>query len=317
MRIDPGPGVRLMKVYVEGYGDVAFWRTIFNHYESPTLRFEIGVPYRADMAKGKQTLLKMYQELEPDREDVLLCMDSDFDYLFNSVNRQSYVVNHAPNIFHTYAYAFENYLCYAPSLHNVCVKSTKNDVRIFDFEHFLTEFSKTVYPLFLWYAHAALSGTENYFPLIDFRTSVKINYLDLADNGRNTIEWLARQVEKRIDTLTGKYPSLLEQLPQFEKDLRARGVAPENAYLYMQGHTLMDNVVMVALNAVCEQLKLMVGNNIASSQMTGQTLRNEMSNYSNELRNVRDTLLDNENYKDCFLYLKLRSDIETYLAGVV
>ena len=40
-------------------------------------------------------------------------------------------------MFHTYAYATENYLCYAPSLHNVCVKATKNDTRIFDFVKFM------------------------------------------------------------------------------------------------------------------------------------------------------------------------------------
>ena len=42
-------------------------------------------------------------------------------------------------MFHTYAYATENYLCYAPSLHNVCVRATKNDTRIFDFERFMDD----------------------------------------------------------------------------------------------------------------------------------------------------------------------------------
>jgi len=310
-RLKTDPGVEIKKVYVEGYSDVAFWRGIFTHYENERLRFEISIPLRPDMAKGKQVLLKM---LENERYgDAILCMDSDFDYLFGSHNQQSKLINHAPNLFHTYAYASENYLCYAPSLHNVCVKATKNDVRIFDFERFLAEYSKAIYPLFVWYSHSAFSKNENYFSLIDFRTSVKLNYVEVEDNGRGTIEWLYRQVGKRLESLESKHLRSKERLPEFEKMIRGRGVTPENTYLFMQGHTLMDNVVMVALNAVCEKLKAMAGNNIAISRMTGQALRNEMSNYTNELRNVREILLDNENYKDCFLYRNLRADIEEYL----
>jgi len=310
-RLDPGPGVEVRKVYVEGYSDVAFWRGIFDRYESDKLRFEISVPLRPDMAKGKQVLLKILEEQDG---DAILCMDSDFDYLFGTRNHQSRTINTSPNLFHTYAYASENYLCYAPSLHNVCVKATKNDVRIFDFTHFMAEYSKAIYPLFLWYSHSAYNNNENFFPLIDFRTSAKLNYVETENNGRGTIEWLCRQVEKRIASLESRHPGAKESLSEFEKSIRARGVTPENTYLFMQGHTLMDNVVMVALNAVCEKLKAMAGNNIAVSRMTGQALRNEMSNYTNELRNVREILLDNENYKDCFLYTKLSEGIKQYIS---
>ena len=309
-RLATGPGVEVKQVFVEGYSDVAFWRGIFNRYESERLRFEVSVPHRADMAKGKQVLLKI---LEEQGDTVILCMDSDFDYLFNSGSRQSYTVNHTPNLFHTYTYASENYLCYAPSLHGVCVKATKTDVRIFDFERFMADYSRAIYPLFLWYAHSALCSNENYFKLIDFRTSVKLNYVEINNNGRSTIEWLQRQVEKRLTSLEQRYPKSKEEMPAFEKEICARGVSPEDTYLFMQGHTLMDNVVMVLLNAVCDQLKLIAGNNIATSSMSGQTLRNEISNYHNELRNVREILLDNENYKECFLYKKLCADIERYI----
>ena len=81
----------------------------------------------------------------------------------------------------------------------------------------------------------------------------------------------------------------------------------------MQGHTLMDNVVTVMLNAVCDQLKMMSTTRISASTKTGVALRNELSNYNNALRNVRDILLDNEDYKECPLYRRLERDIERYL----
>lgn len=45
------------------------------------------------------------------------------------------------------------------------------------------EYSCTIYPLFLWYAYSAQLSSENVFPLIDFKSAVRIGYLDLADNG--------------------------------------------------------------------------------------------------------------------------------------
>ncbi|MDR0509698.1 MAG: DUF4435 domain-containing protein [Rikenellaceae bacterium] len=311
-RLPLAPSARLFRAYVEGYGDVSFWRGIFDEFETERLRFEIDVPQRSDLAKGKQALMKMIEN--GPRPDEIFCMDSDFDYLFDGASRQSHIINTSANIFQTYAYASENYLCYAPSLHYVCVKATKNDVRIFDFERFMADYSRTIYPLFLWYAHSALALTENRFPLIDFRSSVKLNYLEVNDNGRSTIEWLERQVSRRIESLEGDYPEVVERIPEFEKLLRSRGATPENIYLYMQGHTLLDNVVMVVLNAVCDQLKLMTTTKINVSARLGQALRNEVSNYNNELRNVREILLDNENFKECFLYKKLRDDIARYVS---
>ena len=52
-------GRRRVQVFVEGYEDVAFWRGIFDNFTNPYLRFEISVPTREDLPKGKKVLLKM------------------------------------------------------------------------------------------------------------------------------------------------------------------------------------------------------------------------------------------------------------------
>lgn len=304
------PSQRLVRVFVEGYEDVAFWRGIFDHFRNPYLRFEISVPNREDLPKGKKVLLNMIPEAG---DDVLLCVDSDFDYLFADRTDQSRAVNAARCMFHTYAYATENYLCYAPSLHNVCVKATKNDTRIFDFVAFMRDYSVTIYPLFVWYAYSAQSATEHIFTLADFKSSVRLGYLDIADNGARTLEWLARNVEKREKLLRQRNPKMLEPMQLFEQQLCARGLTPETTYLFMHGHTLMDNVVMVLLNTVCEKLRAMSIAKIAASSKQGTALRNEMSNYTNSLRPVRDVLLDHENYMDCPLYKRLQRDLLRYV----
>ena len=77
---------RLVRVFVEGYEDVAFWRGVFDRFANPYLRFEISVPSRRDLPKGKKVLLSMIPEAS---DELLLCVDSDFDYLFNGTTEQS------------------------------------------------------------------------------------------------------------------------------------------------------------------------------------------------------------------------------------
>lgn len=302
---------RLIRVFVEGYDDVAFWRGIFDDYETDHLKFEISVPQRPDLAKGKRVVMEMVADCD---ENTILCVDSDFDYIFNGHNEQSRLVNGSPCLFHTYAYATENYLCYPPSLHRVCAKATKNDTLIFDFESFMSAYSQVIYPLFLWYAYSARSKSERAFTLLDFRSSVRLNYLDVANDGESTIDWLERQVDKRIHQLEKHNPDWVHDVRNFGESIKQFGVEPDNVYLFMQGHTLMDNVVIVMLNAVCEKLRNITTQRIAAGTKQGVALKNELSNYNNTLRSVREVLLDNENYKDCFLYERLHADIATYIA---
>ena len=312
LRIDDGK--TLVRGFVEGYEDVAFWRGIFDHFVNPYLRFEISVPTREDLPKGKKVLINNASNAS---ETLLLCMDSDFDYLLSEDDEQSRLIAENPFMFHTYAYATENYLCYAPSLHNVCVKATKNATRIFSFEKFMADYSRTIYPLFIWYVYSASRHTENVFPLSDFKASVKLNYLDIPNNGQNTIDWLARQVARREQSLKEQYPEMAADMPRFADYLRIKGVEPELTYLFMHGHTLMDNVVMVILSDVCEKLRQMSIARIVASSKEGIALKNEMSNYKNTIRSIRDVLLDNENYTSCPLYKMLQRDIQSYINFVV
>ena len=303
-------GRERVNVYVEGYEDVAFWRSIFDHFDNPYLRFEISVPNREDLPKGKKVLMSM---IPRSSEYMLLCVDSDFDYLFGDRTPQAQEVMGAEFMFHTYTYATENYLCYAPSLRNVCVKATKNDTRIFDFERFFAAYSHTIYPLFLWYVYSARHSTEHHFTLAEFRASVRLSYVDIRNNGENTLAWLERNVQRRLEALEQENSSDVEAVAALGKQLIQRGVERDNCYLFMHGHTLFDNVTMPTLMAVCDKLRQLSLAKINSSKVEGVALQNELNNYTNTLRSIRDVLLDNENYEGCPLYKRLRDDIQQYL----
>ncbi len=80
--------------------------------------------------------------------DMIACVDADYDYLLQGATEMSQQMLENPYIFHTYAYAIENFQCYAKGLHETCVMVTLNDHRIFDFERFLQSYSHTIWPLF-------------------------------------------------------------------------------------------------------------------------------------------------------------------------
>lgn len=309
--LPPEDDRHLVHVYVEGYEDVAFWRGIFDHFRNPYLRFEISVPNRDDLPKGKKVLMSMLNRTE--KESVLLCVDSDFDYLFAGETEQSAKILNADNMFHTYTYATENYLCYAPSLRNVCVKATKNDTRIFDFVRFMEAYSMIIYPLFLWYVYSARHSTESVFTLAEFRAAVRLGYVDIRHNGEGTLAWLQRNVERRRLALERDNPTMCEAVEALGAQLNKRGVERDNCYLFMHGHTLMDNVTMPLLSAVCDKLRQLSVAKINGSKVEGVALKNELQNYTNTLRSIRDVLLDNENYTSCPLYKRLRDDIQEYL----
>lgn len=307
-----GAGHQTVRVFVEGYNDVAFWRGVLDTYENEQLKFEISVPVREDLAKGKKVVMNF---LPQSGKNLILCVDSDFDYLFGDYNDQSRLVNHSSYLFQSYTYATENYLCYPPSLHALCVKATKNDAKIFDFEEFMAGYSRIIYPLFIWYAFSARKSSQKSFTLNDFKNTVRINYLDIKENGKTTLEWLQRQVDKRLKILKNRLRNgeWTQEMTDFERQIRKRGVEEHNVYLFMQGHTLKDNVVLIILQAVCDKLREMSNTMIAASTREGVSLKNELSNYNNALRNIKEILEDNEGYKRCFLYQYLAGDIYKYV----
>ncbi len=309
-----GGRVRTIRVYVEGYDDIAFWRTLLDDFENETLRFEISVPVRDDLAKGKNVVLKMVPDIG---ENMILCIDSDFDWIFGNHTERSRMVNQLPFIFHTYAYSIENIMCYSGGLHSVCVQATKNDALIFDFEKFLAQYSRTIYPAFLWYVYSAYKSNETAFKLSDFRNIVKLHYVDINNNGHSTIEWVGRQVSGKLKFLERDYPDYPEQIEKFAEQLRLQyDVQPENCYMFMQGHTLKDNVVLVALKSVCAKLKDNMLTIISNSTQRGRTLKNELSNYNNSLRNVDDVLQTSGNFGECLHYQYIRRDLKRFVENI-
>ena len=148
-RLKPKTARRKIVVYVESYDDVFFWRTVLDDFEDDSRYFEIMLPSRSTLGKGKKLVLT--NKLGPQLGNYMIaCVDADYDYLLQGATPTSRLINKNPFVFHTYAYAIENYQCYAATLHRVCVMATLNDRQIVDFESFMQEYSQIIWPLFVW-----------------------------------------------------------------------------------------------------------------------------------------------------------------------
>ena len=314
-RLSLKPGQRCVKVHVEGYDDVAFWRDIFDEFECDRLTFEISVAPRRDLAKGKKVLIDMLSKTSEER---IVCVDSDFDYLLDGQTTQSHQVKTAPYLFHSYAYSIENLLCYAPGLRSICTKATKNDMPALDFEWWFEEYSRAIYPAFLWYIYSAKLDDLTLYKLESFKNDVRIQYIDLETDGRSTIEWVSRKIARRLEFLERTYPQYVGLVAAEGERMKARDLFPENTYLFMQGHTLFENVTVPMLESICGRLRRLEVARINESSATGTPLMNALENYRNSTQmGIRNLLLTNTKYKDCFLYKRLRDDIQAYVSRML
>ena len=96
-------------------------------------------------------------------------------------------------------------------------------------------------------------------------------------------------------------------------ELKELGLMPETTYLYMQGHHVMDNVVMKLLTPVCTVLRREREQEIKRLAEHNEQFKNELTCYQNSQVNVEIMLKKNVAYKRLFHYDWLRQDIHEYL----
>lgn len=303
---------RRIIAYVESYDDISFWRNLFNDYETDNCVFQVMLPSSSSLAKGKKMALMNALGDSGLGENMIACVDSDYDYLLQGATHLSRRIIGNPYIFHTYTYAIENYQCYANSLHEVCVQATLNDRQVMDFHDFLSRYSRIVYPLFLWsvlfYRHHDL----NTFSLTDFCAVVRIHRFNVKEPYA-CLRNIERDVQHKLSELSVHHLSLSKQLPDLAKELEQLGVTPDTTYLFIQGHHLMDNVVLKILTPVCTLLRRERENEIKALAEHSIQYRNELTCYQNSQCRVELMLRKNTNYKDSCLYRKLCNDVERFL----
>ena len=69
--------------YVESYEDIAFWRLLLEEFETDEYGFQIMLPCRDNLTKGKKSAIKSHLGDSPYGQNMIACVDSDYDYLMS------------------------------------------------------------------------------------------------------------------------------------------------------------------------------------------------------------------------------------------
>ena len=303
---------RRIVAYVESYDDIYFWRTVLSEFENDKRYFEVMLPSKGNLTRGKKSVLMNFLEGEPLGRDMIACVDADYDYLIQGRTHQSQKVLDSPYVFHTYVYAIENFQCYAPSLHNVCVSVTLNDHRIFDFREYFRQFSEAIFPLFVWSVMVYRNGNYPKFTITDFNRIADPGGFNVMTPGPS-IENVRRKVHTKINELQRQYPDAKEEYLATKESIKALGVTPQTTYLYIQGHHLFDTVVSPILSKVCNLLRQERQTEINRARAHQTQKQNEMTCYENSLQDIKVMLKKNSGYMASEQFRRIQEDIRNYL----
>jgi len=303
---------RRIVAYVESYDDIYFWRTVLSNFENDKRYFEVMLPSKGRLSRGKKSVLMNFLEGEPLGKDMIACVDADYDYLMQGVTATSARIIESPYVFHTYVYAIENYQCYAPSLHNVCVSVTLNDHRIFDFQEYFRMFSEALFPLFVWSVMLYRNGNYSKFTISDLNRIADPGGFNVM-NPEPSIANVKRKVYTKINELQRLFPEGKEEYLATKDSVKALGVTPQTTYLYIQGHHLFDTVVSPMLTKVCNLLRQERQMEISHAKAHKTQKQNEMTCYENSLQDIKVMLKKNTGYLFSEPFRRLQEDIRTYL----
>lgn len=310
---------RRIVAYVESYDDVYFWRAVLSQFEDEHRYFEVMLPSRKSLAKGKKTaLLNIVAPAAPNHNtplgtNMIACVDADYDYLMQGSTPMSKTVIDNPYVFHTYAYAIENLQCYAPSLHNVCVAVTLNDHLSFDFVGFMQQYSEAIFPLFVWniwfYRH-----NDHSFTISDFNQVISTGTFR-EEQAEQIIANVRRKVGVRIRQFHRQYPNAKEEWLALKEEIKQLGVVPRDTYLYIQGHHLYDSLVVPMLKRFCDRLIQNRESEITRMATHVVQKNNELAGYSHSLADINTMLRRNTAFFSSTPYQKLQQDIRQFLSN--
>ncbi len=310
-RMRPQKARQKITAFVESYDDVFFWSTLLHELETEDFYFEIVLPSRTSLSKGKKiALVNVIGEQLGGY--MIACVDADYDYLMQGRNDMSRFMLNNPYVFHTYAYAIENYQCYAPTLHDVCVMATLNDKRLFDFEQFMKQYSQVVWPLFVWSIWCYRNGLHRHFSMADLASTALIDRLNYY-HPEEALEKLRHRVNRKINQLQHMFPQAKKTYVPLRHELLDLGLTPETTYMYMRGHDLFDGLVAPLVSGVAEMLRREREREIRKLAEHNTQMQNELSAYQHAAAPIEEMLRKHTYYKSCPLFKKIQNDIRAFL----
>ena len=286
-------------VYVESDVDIPFWKEIFDRYAT-NHKFSFKSSYNTK--KGKDALLKEFKGRLGDF--LLICVDSDYDYLLPNSTTNSKIINDNLYIFQTYTYSIENYKCWHKSISKLPARASLSDIELINFEAFLKKYSSTIYELFIYYINNKHNKTNFYQK--EFLSIISFDKQLISKEIKIDI------IQEKIDTKIKTLKEIASNITNTKHKLHQLGVNKDNVYLFIQGHFLYDKIVQPILVKVVSKLKNLKQDQIRKTYSSKKELENEINSYNNKVSDVKNLLHNNFDFSDCPLILNIKADILKY-----
>lgn len=237
-------------VFVESMRDISFWDGILNN--NPNV-----MPYSISNisdngARGK-TVLKKYMHLT--NRFAIFAMDSDFDYICPSNSEDSIAINQNKFILQTIVHSKES-INYHHSVIDECISKIQVTTKInFSIRDFLESYSKKIYCAllaFLFLKEKRVNLNDN-----DFHKSISLSSV-LIDSNYCFIGDPLSSINNSLQEKKNELESFIENTEEFEnfiEETKSKGLTEKNAYQYVNGHHLEDNVVLPVINELIKILK--------------------------------------------------------------
>lgn len=174
-------------------------------------------------------------------------------------------------------------------------------------------YSMAVYPLFVWNIWFYRKRLHNLFSMQDLNIDIRLKSVDVR-HPQNAIIATADRVRHKINSLKANYPDAVAEVEALGKELSELGVKEKETYLFLQGHHLMENVILKLLTPVCTKLRQERESDIRRFAVHDQQYRNELSAYQHSQMGITEALRKNTHYRECELYEKMREDMKRFLS---
>lgn len=203
-------------------------------------------------------------------------------------------------------------------MHKVCVQSVKCDHKLIDLVSLLDLYSIITYPLFLWCIYFRYQNDFDKFTLSNFLDIVKIiDRIDVSSQGVDAMNKLRDRVNNKLNELQIKYANEASKVSILGEQLKVLGLNENTTYLFIQGHTIKDNVVLMFLKPIALALKKIMRDEIKNKAIHRTEFVVEINHYNNNLIDIETVLNVNMDFKSCSLYQKIENDLRNYLRGIL
>lgn len=233
------------------------------------------------------------------------CVDSDYDWILSDYTEAGKTISGNKYLLQTYAYSIENLMCLSCTLGDFCSENTE-ETTDFDFDDYLTRLSKTVYPLLVWSTYLCSKGNQDFT-----QTAWHEVLVNTEKDPEASLAQIEAKAKAKIEEFDKKYAGEITEKEGFEfLNICQKDVIKEDAYLYVRGHELFDQILNSILSPIIIDLHNQHREALKKSNLDKEACKTALRAYQEKVKPVKALLSKNYRYKNhTLIYKKIETDV--------